>query len=138
MSGLRTDTARSLRLTWSPSQQARYHTVTTTKQRAGQLRALRWAQRSLCAGCGEHVPSSSRLKRYDPAYPTFDHVTTRSTGGGRTLGNGLLKHQRCNQQCANRAPTGCDLVWLEFVTARLSMRPRSFKPTFKGGVRNLR
>ena len=90
------------------------------------------------AGCGEHAPSSSRLKRYDPAYPTFDHVTTRSTGGGRTLGNGLLKHQRCNQNRANRAPTGCDLIWLEFVMARLSMRPKSFKPTFKGGVRNPR
>ncbi|WP_371809606.1 HNH endonuclease [Croceicoccus sp. YJ47] len=128
--------ARSLRLTWSPSRLTRYNTVAATKQRAGQLRALRWAQGSLCAGCGEHVPSSSRLKRYDPSYPTFDHVTTRSTGGGRTLGNGLLKHQRCNQKRANRAPTGCDLIWLEFVTARLSMRPKSFKPTFKGGVRN--
>ncbi|WP_407925602.1 HNH endonuclease [Erythrobacter rubeus] len=68
----------------------------------------------------------------------FDHVTTRSAGGGRTLNNGLLKHQRCNQQRADRPPTGCELIWLEFVTARLAKRPKSFKPTFKGGVRNTR
>lgn len=95
--------------------------------------------RDRCApGAGSMFKSSTRLKRYDPAYPTFDHVTTRSTGGGRTLRNGLLKHQRCNQKRANRAPTGCGLICLEFITARLSMRPKNFEPTIEGGVRNLR
>lgn len=108
----------------------------STKQAAGQLRALRWAQRSLCAGCGDRVPSAQRLRRHDPAYPTFDHVVARSAGGGRTLANGLLKHLRCNQGRGDRPPTGCDLIWQALVVARLAHRPRSFKSMFAGGVVN--
>lgn len=105
--------------------------MAASKQMMAQRRALRWAQNSICAGCGTHLPSVSRLKRYDPQYPTFDHIILKSVGGTRTLNNGLLKHQRCNQARANRAPTGCDLIWLAAVQARLSVRPRSFKTNFR-------
>lgn len=108
----------------------------SSKQIAAQRRALRWAQRSICAACGLHIPSVKRVKRHDPEYPTFDHVVTRSAGGGRLLSNGLLKHQRCNQARANRIATGCDLLWLDFAQARLQGRPRSFKSVFKGGRRS--
>jgi 5-methylcytosine-specific restriction endonuclease McrA len=84
------------------------------------------------------VPSAKRLKQYHPDYPTFDHVVTRSVGGQRVLHNGVLKHLRCNQQRANRAPTGCDLLWLDLVRVRLANRPHSFKATFRGGVPNAR
>ncbi|MFN6934251.1 MAG: HNH endonuclease [Tsuneonella sp.] len=104
---------------------------------AAQRRALRWAQGSICAGCGQPVPSAKRLALYHPDYPTFDHVVTRSEGGRRVLENGLLKHQRCNHARANRAANGCDLVWLSLVRDRLAERPRSFKPIFKGGRRNV-
>jgi 5-methylcytosine-specific restriction endonuclease McrA len=92
-----------------------------------QRRALRWAQGSICAGCGAHLPSSSRLKIHDPRYPTFDHVIPRSRGGRTVLTNGLLKHQECNAKRGNSDPTGCDLIWVEFVRARLAVRPRSVK-----------
>ena len=108
----------------------------TTKRRAAQRRALRWAQADICAGCGAFLPSGKRLPRHHLDTPTFDHVIARSDGGGRTLSNGLLKHQRCNQQRGNKPQTGCDLLWRDLVQARLSMRPRSFKPTFRGGVPN--
>jgi 5-methylcytosine-specific restriction endonuclease McrA len=108
-----------------------------TKQAAAQRRALRWAQFSVYAGCGKHLPSARRLRRHHPDYPTFDHVLPRSAGGRRTLTNGLLKHQRCNQARADRAPTGCDLLWLLLVRTRLADRPRSFKPIFAGGSINI-
>lgn len=109
----------------------------TSKRRAAQRRALRWAQRDICAACGCLVPSRKRLDRYHPDYPTFDHVIPRQSGGGRALANGLLKHQRCNQQRGNKPPTGCDQLWLDLVQARLSGRPQSFKSTFAGGAPNL-
>lgn len=100
------------------------------------MRALRWAQNSLCAGCGKHMPSKYRLKRYDPRYPTFDHVELCSDGGSRTLGNGLLKHFECNQRRGARKASGCDRIWLDVVVARLASRPSSFKSMFAGGLRN--
>lgn len=108
------------------------------KQLAAQRRALRWAQTSICAGCGHHLPSTRKLPLHHPDYPTFDHVVPRSAGGGRTLNNGLLKHQRCNQKRRDTPPTGCDLVWHAAVSARLAKRPPSFKAIFKGGLTNNR
>ena len=108
----------------------------TTKRRAAQRRALRWAQCDLCAGCGAFLPSGKRLPRHHPESPTFDHVIVRSEGGGRTLTNGLLKHQRCNQQRGHKPATGCDLLWLDLVQSRLVGRPKSFKTMFRGGVPN--
>ena len=108
----------------------------TTKRRAAQRRALRWAQTDICAGCGAFLPGGRRLPRHHPEAPTFDHVIARSEGGGRTLANGLLKHQRCNQQRGHKPPTGCDLLWLDLVQSRLAGRPRSFKATFRCGVPN--
>ena len=105
--------------------------MTSTRQSQAQRRALRWAQQSLCAGCGRHLPSVRRLKRHHPDYPTFDHVQLKSVGGGRTLNNGLLKHQRCNQARGARPPSGCDIIWLTAVIERLRKRPKSFKPHFK-------
>ena len=103
----------------------------SSKRIKAQRRALRWAQGSICAGCGGHLPSATRVKCHDPDYPTFDHVVPRSKGGLRTLANGLLKHLRCNQARGDRPPNGCDRLWLLRVTAILKDRPLSFKPTFK-------
>jgi 5-methylcytosine-specific restriction endonuclease McrA len=94
----------------------------SSDQIRAQRRALRSAQRSICAGCGEHLPSARRVKRHHPDYPTFDHFVPRSQGGGRTLDNGLLKHRRCNQARGNRPPTGCDRLWRETVRAWLALR----------------
>jgi hypothetical protein len=110
--------------------------MASTKQTLAQRRALRWAQGSICAGCGQHLPSARRLPLHHRNYPTFDHVTPQSVGGRRLLTNGLLKHQRCNQERANSPPNGCDLLWVTVVSVRLSGRPKSLKSLFKGGRRN--
>jgi len=110
--------------------------MASTTQARNQRRILRWAQSSLCAGCGMPLPSPRRLARHHPDYPTFDHVTLRSAGGRRSLSNGLLKHLRCNQARGARPSTGCDAIWMTVVAARLAERPRSLKSIFKGGARN--
>ena len=95
--------------------------------RVAQRRTLRWAQGSVCAGCGKHLPSARRTKKHHPDYPTFDHVIPLSRGGKNRLTNGLLKHRICNAARGNRSASGCDLIWLAFVQARLSVRPKSVK-----------
>lgn len=97
--------------------------MASAKQIRNQLRLLRWAQGSKCAECGEHVPSASKLTRHHPDYPTFDHVIPRCYGGGRTLSNGLLKHQRCNQARGNTPPTKADLKMRKLVAERLKAVP---------------
>ena len=99
--------------------------MASTRQMTTQRNALRLAQRSICAGCGQHIPSHRKLKRHHPDYPTFDHVVPRSQGGGRTLANGLLKHQRCNQQRGARIASGCDRIWQAVVAAVLRARAES-------------
>ena len=98
-----------------------------SSHRIAQRRTLRWAQGSTCAGCGKHLPSARRLKKQHPDYPTFDHVIPRSRGGQNLLTNGVLKHRSCNAIRKDRLPTGCDMIWLAFVRARLSVRPHSVK-----------
>jgi len=95
--------------------------------RKAQRRTLRWAQGSVCAGCGKHLPSAGRVRHCDPDYPTFDHVVPRSKGGTNRLENGILKHRLCNERRKDAPPTGCDLIWLAFVQARLAERPASVK-----------
>jgi hypothetical protein len=54
----------------------------------------------------------------DPLAPTFDHFIPRSKGGTFHIGNGLLKHRRCNTARGNQPPSGCDRIWREVVHAR--------------------
>lgn len=82
-------------------------------------RRLRLAQGGLCAGCADPLPGEGKRSPRSPLYPTFDHVVPRSRGGRRNLDNGLLKHKRCNEAKGDAPPTGCDLVWLGAVRARM-------------------
>ena len=71
---------------------------------------LRRAQRNICALCGQTFGSVPI---------TFEHVVPRSRGGGNE-GNLVLTHQRCNQRRADAAPTGCLLIWLNAVNAKVA------------------
>lgn len=79
------------------------------------LRLLK-AQGSCCYLCGRKMvlgkqPTSALAV-------TLDHVTPRALGG-KSSGNLLLSHRRCNQAKGHRRPTGCELVRLAEVNARL-------------------
>lgn len=79
---------------------------------------LHWAQGNRCALCGD------KLSRRHQA--TVDHVYPRRVSPWRGLGNVILAHDRCNRLKADRLPTGCEIVWLLAVNARLGVRPPSF------------
>lgn len=75
------------------------------------------AQWHICPICGEDLPLNLTLR---PDWrPSFDHVWPLVTGGRDGLGNIVVVHQHCNSTKAGRRPTGCELVWLMAVNARV-------------------
>ena len=87
----------------------------------GKRRLLLWKMQDLrCAACGgvAHINLGGR----HPLRLTVDEVTPRSKGGLRVLGNQLVMHKCCNEAKADRDPSGCELIWLELVNARLRKR----------------
>jgi 5-methylcytosine-specific restriction endonuclease McrA len=54
----------------------------------------------------------------DDDWATYDHVRPRHLGFGR-LGNSLLAHPYCNSRKGGRAPTPCELLYLEAVNLSL-------------------
>jgi len=85
----------------------------TPSWRKRQFRlALRRAQFGRCAICGGNM---KRGKVH-----SIDHVVPQSRGG-RDVGNLVLAHRPCNEAKANREPTGCELIWLAAVNARLEI-----------------
>lgn len=51
---------------------------------------------------------------------TFEHVLPRHAGG-REKGNLLLTHAKCNERRGDAMPTGCLLIMLDAVNARLGL-----------------
>lgn len=68
------------------------------------------AQGGVCGICG---------KKNDLWEMDVDHVTPRAAGGGNT-DNRVAAHRICNRKKADRAPTGCELIFLAGVNLRLS------------------
>jgi 5-methylcytosine-specific restriction endonuclease McrA len=74
-------------------------------------------QRSRCGICG------GPMADYDPRpgapfESSVEHVVPRKRGGG-IRGNVFASHKRCNAAKADRPPTGCELVFLALVNAKL-------------------
>ena len=86
-----------------------------------RLIRLREAQMGICAGCGRAVAKPGRRPPDHPLAPSFDHVIPRSRGGKDNLGNGLLKHRKCNGERGDRPATGCDRIWQFAVRSALGM-----------------
>lgn len=90
----------------------------TAAQRAliGQVRnLLRRKQRGFCAGCGQ------LMSRHNCS---VDHVIPKARGGFDGFGNVVAMHPHCNHAKADRMPTGCELIWLLAVNARLGVGPQ--------------
>lgn len=82
-----------------------------TRERHRRRVALRAAQNNRCALCGQIFGGGT---------PTFEHVVPRHRGG-RNYGNLVLTHPRCNMRRADALPTGCLLIMLDVVNARLGL-----------------
>jgi 5-methylcytosine-specific restriction endonuclease McrA len=79
------------------------------------------AQRGLCAICAH--PLDPVIHR-----ATTDHVIPLALGGKDGLGNFVATHNKCNNWKANDVPTGCEMVWLLLVNARVGASPVVFRP----------
>lgn len=81
------------------------------KQEEGLKSVLRRIQAGTCPVCMHPILGLG----------TFDHVVPLSRGG-KDAGNLILMHGVCNQEKADRMPTGCELIWLAMVNAHLGAR----------------
>lgn len=89
------------------------------------------AQGKHCSVCGEHmhpIAGSHPTRGW-----TIDHVYNRASRRYLADGNKLVCHRGCNQRKADREPTGCELILLHMVNARLGFelveRPYGYTDT---------
>lgn len=73
-------------------------------------------QNGLCGICGGALP-------INPHLASLDHVIPRAMGGKDSVGNYVLAHKECNGEKANDVPTGCEMVWLLLVNAKMGALP---------------
>jgi 5-methylcytosine-specific restriction endonuclease McrA len=106
----------------SPQVAGLFQTYTPSPQRAPKAPKRRYwhsgraalqtrmleAQGGFCGICGSKLHKS----------PSFDHVVPRCRGG-TNAGNRIVAHAPCNFRKGDRMPTGCELIMLEAVNARL-------------------
>jgi 5-methylcytosine-specific restriction endonuclease McrA len=104
--------------------------MSMTKEEALAFKAmLVELQDNMCALCGDYLTMD---EMDDPVFrPSIDHVYPRFSGG-QDEGNVVAAHNHCNGDKTNDLPTGCELIWLYNVTARLAMRAAAnAKPRYK-------
>ena len=82
-------------------------------------------QGGVCSLCWEPLDFSPDLSPDAPLRPSFEHVIPRSLGGPN-VGGRLVAHRVCNSRKGSSLPTGCELVWLLAVNARLGLEPTRF------------
>jgi 5-methylcytosine-specific restriction endonuclease McrA len=89
-----------------------------TVRRRKQREQLWEAQGKICFLCGEKMYPVSHT-RADRGW-SMDHVRPASKGHSRVR-NVLLAHSKCNREKDDREPTGCELLLLEAVNAKLTI-----------------
>lgn len=93
----------------SPTTSLKPKPVVASKS-ARTIEALTAASGHRCGICGNQLRATA----------TIDHVVPWSAGG-RNAANRVPAHAQCNQRKGNRLPTGCELIWLAGVNARLGI-----------------
>jgi hypothetical protein len=108
--------------------------LTGAEKRRRWLTVLLGAQDGLCAICGKPIEVAKNNG------PSIDHVFPKSQANTaarcRPPGLGhwqrprpnllLASHRKCNSRKCDRYPTGCEMIWLYWVNARLGAeRPSS-------------
>ena len=74
-----------------------------------------------CPICGGAI---QRARGREPAlFTTLDHVWPRRGKSGSTglYRNALATHADCNSAKGDRPPTGCEIIWLTAVNARMAL-----------------
>jgi len=98
---------------WSQKKSVRQRFVLTLAEHQG------WT----CPICGRALEQPSR--RGQQTGLSIDHVWPRLGSEGRTglYGNALATHAICNNAKGARVPTGCEIIWLTFVNAKMDLEP---------------
>jgi hypothetical protein len=92
-------------------------------KRSGRLAILVWeAQGKVCPLCDRPLIWARTLEHPDYGW-SIEHVWPRRYGYGQ-VGNMLISHVSCNNRKGSRDPTGCELLILEAVNARLGFKLR--------------
>lgn len=90
-----------------------------TREAVRRLHRVLWrVQHRICALCGQPIRHARDV--------STEHVVPRSAGGFWGLGNIVGAHQPCNVRKGDRLPTGCELIWLLAVNARLGVQPQGW------------
>lgn len=88
------------------------------------LERIAFIQGGRCVHCAGPLKFRAH-ESTDDAFPTFEHVIPRAMGGVN-VGNRLAAHRVCNMRKGNSKPTGCEMVMLLAVNARLGVEPTRF------------
>ena len=77
------------------------------------------AQEHRCGICAKPLPEESTAH-------SVDHVIPMALGGIDGPGNWVVTHHECNAAKSNDTPTGCEMVFLLMVNAKLGYHPQVF------------
>jgi len=80
---------------------------------------LAYAQEYRCGICANPLPEEITAG-------SVDHVIPMAIGGADGPGNWVVTHRECNAAKANDTPTGCEMVFLLMVNAKLGQHPQVF------------
>lgn len=84
-----------------------------------QIRRVLWrCQKQICGLCGTPIRRAWQV--------SIEHVVPRCLGGALGFGNVIGAHGECNRRKGGRMPTGCELIWLLAVNARLGVQPQGW------------
>lgn len=101
--------------------------VTDRSERHNRISRLIDAQNGRCAICGRRMTGfGARRTDRDDRAATVDHVIPLIKGGPDRIGNMLAVHRSCNTKKSGRWPTGCELIWLMVVNAKMEIKPFMF------------
>ena len=89
-----------------------------TLRRLAKLRKRLNVVQKDCGICGERLGYRFVHGRVNW---NLDHVWPRRFRHGH-VGNIVLAHNRCNSAKGDRRPTGCEIIFLEVVNARLGLQ----------------
>lgn len=81
------------------------------------------AQEGICALCGHRMPYPLDHTGPKEWRASCEHVIPLTMGGSDHLGNIVASHRCCNSWKSSHPPTGCELIWLQAVNARLGVEP---------------
>lgn len=87
--------------------------------------ALFRAQNGFCASCGKGMLLYQSGVYFDntQVIASIDHLKARRVGGVDSIENMVAMHRGCNSAKGHRQPTGCELIFLSVVHAKLEIVP---------------